>query len=149
MAKIQKAVTIILWSVLVCAMLGVVGFGMWGRSASRADLPILYEAAPFALVNQDNQPVTDRDLRGNVWVAAFIFTHCAGPCPMMSARMAQLQSAVPDKDVKLVSFTVDPDRDTPAVLKEYAQRFNADESRWYFLTGEKQAIFNFVYGMKL
>jgi cytochrome oxidase Cu insertion factor (SCO1/SenC/PrrC family) len=169
MGKGQKVITTVLWAALVCAMLGVVGFGMWDGRASRvtdpADaaavdvvldpstaagaLPVLYPAPQFSLTNQDNKPVASDDLRGHAWVAAFIFTHCAGPCPMMSAKMAELQKTVPDKNVKLVSFTVDPERDTPEVLKKYAATFNADSERWYFLTGEKSAIYAVADGMHL
>jgi len=152
----QKVLTTVLWALLVCAMLGVVGYGMWGeRSSTGAISPLhdgattLFPAPEFSLIDQNFQTITDQTLRGSPWIAAFIFTNCAGPCPMMSAKMAQLQESVPEKSVKLVSFTVDPERDTPEVLKKYAENFKADESRWHFLTGEKQAIFNVAAGMKV
>lgn len=155
MGKGQKIVTTVLWALLVCAMLGVVGYGMWGERPApsveviREPVDSYYPAPAFSLIDQNSQPVSDQSLRGNVWVAAFIFTQCAGPCPMMSSKMAQLQESIPDKSVKLVSFTVDPERDTPEVLKKYAANFKADESRWHFLTGEKQAMFDVAAGMKI
>lgn len=155
MGKGQKIVTTVLWALLVCAMLGVVGYGMWReRPASSVEVirePVAryFPAPAFALIDQNSQPISNESLRGNVWVAAFIFTQCAGPCPMMSSKMAELQGAVPDKSVKLVSFTVDPERDTPDVLKKYAETFNADESRWHFLTGETQAMYDVAAGMKM
>lgn len=165
MGKNQKIITTVLWTILVCAMLAIVAFGLWDmrptenpapaamrvsvEPLSGPDLPALFAAPSFSLIDQNAKPITDADLRGDVWVAAFIFTHCAGPCPMMSSKMAELQTAVPEPTVKLVSFTVDPDRDTPQVLKEYARKFDADESRWFFVTGEKSKVYEFVHGMHL
>lgn len=115
-------------------------------------LPTLFPTPAFALVDQSGKPVTHETLRGKPWIADFIFTHCAGPCPMMTAKMAQLQRDLPGDTVKLVSFSVDPERDRPAVLKTYADRFEADASRWHFLTtpgGEVQPIYDVAAGMKL
>lgn len=78
-------------------------------------------------------------MRGRVWVADFIFTRCIGPCPMLSANMQALQSQLP-KSVGLVSFTVDPDHDSPEVLNVYARKFSADPQRWFFVTGDKPAL---------
>ncbi|HEX9751407.1 MAG TPA: SCO family protein [candidate division Zixibacteria bacterium] len=91
----------------------------------------------FTLTTQHGTPLSRDDLRGNIWLADFIFTYCAGPCPLMTARMAELQKALADIDaLRLVSFSVDPDRDTPEVLKEYGDRYGADHDRWTFLTGD-------------
>jgi protein SCO1/2 len=68
---------------------------------------------------------------------------------MMTQKMSTLQSSIPDSRVQLVTFTVDPERDTPAVLKQYAKEHDADESRWHFLTGDKDAIFALARGMLL
>lgn len=77
---------------------------------------------------------------GRVWIADFIFTTCTGPCPRMSSQMRQVQKQLGDSGVKLVSFTVDPNRDTPEVLARYAQRYEAKEGVWYFLTGPKETL---------
>jgi protein SCO1 len=80
-------------------------------------------------------------LEGHVWVADFMFTTCPGPCPRMSSQMHQIQKATAKTpDVKLVSFTVDPAHDTPAVLAAYGKHFLADPGRWYFLTGLQQTL---------
>src|SRR5687768_15498573 len=148
MDRRQKIITTVLWSVLVIAMLGVVGTGLWAKF--RPDpLPVLYAGPAFSLTDQDAKAFGSENLRGKTWVAAFIFTHCPGVCPQMSMKMAALQQAVPDRDVHLVSFSVDPERDTPAVLKEYARSFDADPARWHFLTGEKAAVFDVAAGLKL
>ena len=148
MDRRQKIITTVLWSVLVIAMLGVVGTGLWAKF--RPDpLPVLYAAPSFSLTDQDARPFGSEDLRGKTWVAAFIFTHCPGVCPQMTMNMSALQQAVPDRDVHLVSFSVDPERDTPAVLKEYARSFDADPARWHFLTGDGAKVFDVAAGLKL
>ena len=74
-------------------------------------------------------------LNGHVWVANFMFTNCPGPCPRMSSQMHEVQTALAGQDVKLVSITVDPERDTPEKLAKYAAFYNATPGVWYFLTG--------------
>ena len=104
--------------------------------------PPSYGTVPdFALTDQVGRPVTRSTLAGSVWVADFIFTRCAGQCPLMSSRMAELQQAFADLPaVQLVSFTVDPEHDTSETLAAYARHYGASESRWRWLTGERDAI---------
>jgi len=98
----------------------------------------------FSLTERSGKPVTLRDLGGQIWIANFIYTACTETCPLQSAAMAKLQSHLSNRDtkekVKLVSISVDPERDTPALLSRYADRFGADPDRWLFLTGQKDAI---------
>jgi cytochrome oxidase Cu insertion factor (SCO1/SenC/PrrC family) len=107
-----------------------------------------YGAVPdFSLVERSGKSVTLSDLRGKVWIADFIYTACQDTCPMQSAAMTKLQEQWADKaNLKLVSFSVDPERDTPAVLARYAERFKADANRWLFLTGDKEQIAQLVQG---
>ncbi len=112
---------------------------------SRKISPRLEKYAPapeFQLTAQDGKTVTNADLKGKVWVANFIFTRCAGPCPVMTSRMAEINQALARKakDVELVSITVDPEYDTPQVLKEYGERAGADPAKWKFLTGPKDQV---------
>jgi cytochrome oxidase Cu insertion factor (SCO1/SenC/PrrC family) len=96
----------------------------------------------FSLVERSGRRVEASNLQGKVWIADFIYTHCTDTCPLQSAQMARLQKEYADvPDLRLVSITVDPARDTPQVLAWYAARFGADPARWLFLTGEKAAIF--------
>lgn len=89
------------------------------------------------------------DLRGRPWVAGFIFTRCGGPCPLLSANMARLQGRLPN-EFRLVSFTVDPDFDTPEVLARYAERHGAQAGRWFFVRLEPRPLFELVNaGFKL
>lgn len=94
------------------------------------DLPVLYAVPPFKLTSERGQEFSSESLKGQVWLADFIFTNCPGPCLRMSAQMKKFET-----QVRLVSFTVDPKRDTPAVLAAYARRYQADPTRWTFLTG--------------
>src|SRR5579871_377883 len=93
------------------------------RSSS---LPVLYDVPEFRLMAQDGQPFDSKVLNGKIWVADFIYTTCPGPCPRMTSQMHDVQSAILKMaDVRLVSFTVDPARDTPPVLAEYAKSHGA------------------------
>ena len=104
-------------------------------------LPVYGQIADFTLTNQNGTAVSLADLRGHVWVADIIFTRCAGPCPIMTRQMKQLQEALPPgSEAKLVTLTTDPEFDTPPVLKRYAERFGADLNRWMFLTGPNTEI---------
>lgn len=95
------------------------------------------KVAHFSFTNQDNQSFGLDDLEGEWWIADFIFTNCTTACLPMSANMAKLQEHVTEEDlaVQLVSFSVDPDFDSPEVLREYGEQYGADFSSWHFLTG--------------
>jgi protein SCO1/2 len=104
----------------------------------------------FQLTNQNGQPFGSTQLAGKIWIADFVYTTCPGPCPMISSRMSELQKPLEKTDVHLVSFSVDPEKDTPAVLRRYAERLQAEPGRWDFLTGPKSAIYNLSHdGFKL
>ncbi|MBI4571708.1 MAG: SCO family protein [candidate division NC10 bacterium] len=138
---------------LTVALAGVLGVavwtwqGAWRGQGSQDDRPLeglrIFGTVPdFSLIERSGRRITLAELRGRVWIANFIYTHCTDTCPLQSARMARLQADFsPELDVRLVSITVDPEQDTPAVLVEYANRFGADRDRWLFLTGEKKAIY--------
>ena len=108
-----------------------------------------YPVPDFSLIDQTGKTVTLRELNGKVWVADFIFTNCGGTCPMMTGKMRKLQQTLPP-EIRMVSFTVDPARDTPKVLAAYAEEHGANRDRWLFLTGEKQAMYDLcLKGFKL
>jgi len=110
--------------------------------ASQKNPPPLYgTVGDFTLTNQTGAATSLADLRGHIWIADIIFTHCAGPCPRMTRQMKELQDALSSgSGTKLVTLTTDPDNDTPAALAKYADRFGADTRRWLFLTGTKKEI---------
>ena len=107
----------------------------------------------FSLTERSGETITKDDLLGKVWIASFIFTNCAGPCPKVTATMARLQKELDladEPDLRLVTFSIDPKRDTPKVLREYAKHFQAHPQRWLFLTGDEKTIHNLsVNGFKL
>ena len=99
-----------------------------------------WQVQDFNFIDQEGRPLGLDDLRGSVWLADFIFTNCYTVCPPMTMNMKQLQQKLKESgaDVKIVSFTVDPERDTPEVLKKYGESYQADFSNWHFLTGYTQ-----------
>jgi len=97
----------------------------------------LWEVPAFTLVSQRGEPFGSADLRDHVWVADFFFTSCRGICPVLTRTMADLRQRLPE--ARLVSFSVDPEHDTPAVLAAYADSVAAD-SAWTFLTGPPDAV---------
>jgi protein SCO1/2 len=100
---------------------------------------------PFSLTERGGKTITNQDLKGKIWIADFIFTTCPGPCPLISANMAKLQTKLAgDNQVQLVSFTVDPQDDTPAVLSAYADRLGADPQHWWFLTGPEKPLYELI-----
>jgi cytochrome oxidase Cu insertion factor (SCO1/SenC/PrrC family) len=112
-----------------------------GVKQQNISLPIYGEIPAFNFPDHRGRNVNLETLRGKVWIAAFIFTRCGGPCPLVSGRMADIQNSLPDLEkVKLVSFTVDPDFDTEEVLSRYAEGFGAKDGVWFFLRGEKEKI---------
>ena len=99
----------------------------------------------FSLTERSGKTITLAGLRGNVWIADFIYTSCTDTCPLQSAEMEKLQEHWSSRgDLRLVSFSVDPERDTPQVLARYAEHFKADADRWLFLTGNKEQILRLV-----
>lgn len=101
---------------------------------------VLGEVGAFSLTECSGKTITREDLLGQPWVAGFIFTRCSGPCPKVTSTMKKLQERLKGSRVHIVTFSVDPEYDTPAVLKEYAQAAGADPKRWLFLTGEEKVI---------
>jgi protein SCO1 len=126
-------------SVLGLALAGpALGFG-----CKRAqELPALGSVGSFALTDQANRPVTEASLRGQVWAAAFFFTRCPTVCPRITRKMREVQQTAAKDGVKLqlVSFSVDPENDTPAVLEAYAKQYGADLASWRFLTGDLEVV---------
>ena len=112
------------------------------RGDHQQGLPLYGKVEDFKLTERSGETITNKALQGHLWIADFIFTRCAGICPMMSSRMRLLQEKLKDHpEIHFVSFSVDPEYDTPEVLAKYAKHFNADSKKWLFLTGDKDQIF--------
>lgn len=99
--------------------------------------PLNMKIEPFAFADQDGRPVSSDDLNGKVWIAHFIFTSCTTVCPTLTANMARLQKKIKESGVAvdIVTFSVDPEVDTPQALKTYLSKFGADFASWHGLTG--------------
>ena len=111
--------------------------------------PVLGPAPEYRMVDQGGRPFGSRELRGQVYVANFFFTSCASTCPALMSSMKTLQDrlrAAGERDIHLVSISVDPERDTPERLREYASRYGADPSRWSLLAGERDRLEEVVAG---
>jgi len=146
----------IAWKVtLILIPLVTLGLLLWLRNvevvALRQRTVSSYGTVPsFQLVNQNGQAFGSARLAGKIWIADFIYTTCPGPCPMISSRMSELQKPLEKTDVHLVSFSVDPEKDTPEVLRGYAEKLQAEPARWDFLTGPKSTIYKLSHdGFKL
>ena len=120
--------------------------GLMGWDAKPLEGLQRYGSVPeFSLVERSGKATTLADLRGSIWIADFIYTTCQDTCPIQTAEMAQLQEQWKDRaELKLVSFSVDPEKDTTAVLSRYADRYKADAQRWLFLTGAKEEMSRLV-----
>jgi protein SCO1/2 len=107
---------------------------------SNRPLPSYGTLPKFELVNQDATPFGSEQLIGKIWIADFIFTTCPGPCPIISTRMSELQKPLAKTGVHLVSVTVDPEKDTPELLRAYADKLRKEPFPWDFLTGPLDTI---------
>src|SRR5580700_7775159 len=135
----------------LCAIL-LVASGAWVFSRPRpVDLPEYFSAPDFTLTSQNGEPFDSSQLKGKVWVAAFVYSTCKSSCPMLGAQMRRLYAAMPDgKAFALVSISVDPIKDTPEVLARYASDLGVSDSRWVFLTGKIAYIHDIInQGFKL
>lgn len=141
----NKRVTLtVVWGLAVLGMLCIVGTGVLAHrqfSNPGPQLEILYDAPPFDLIDQNGERATEEVVKGKVYVAMVFFAACPGVCPAMNQKLVELQKVVPDPDVRIISISLDPKNDKPELLSAYATGMGADQSRWYFLTGEKETIF--------
>jgi protein SCO1/2 len=137
----------VIWAALGLVILFIAAVVVMSRfkfeppDGSKAGLDDFGTVPNVVLTERSGQSLALDDLHGSAWIADFIFTYCTGPCPLMTARMAELQKEFHDiEGLKFVSFSVDPDRDTPERLREYATIYNADSQRWLFLVAPKDTM---------
>ena len=146
----------LLWGVLALVIVGILGANLWSvvhqesgtvseSSAVLSELAADQQLPDFSLTDQRGAPFALSDLQDKVWVADFIFTSCGTICPPMTIEMARLQDEFAAEDLHFVSFSVDPERDTPEVLFRYADYYGADGDHWSFLTGQKEAIYQLAH----
>ncbi len=143
----------LLWALCVIGLAGIIvsalwnGLGVGSRHSARPEKALEglgdFGIVPdFSLVERSGNSLNLSDLLGKAWVVNFIYTSCPDTCPLQSAEMAKLQGELDhEANFRLLSITVDPERDTPQILSRYAERFRADPNRWLFLTGKKAEIY--------
>ena len=132
-----------IFSLFAMAGLGAISPLFWsGPSPGEVtQLPFIGAAPEFTLTDSSNSEFASTALKDHVWVLNFFFTSCQGPCPKMTANMAFLEEKLKDESrANFVSLSIDPERDTPAALLEYAKSVGADLNRWHFLTGNIEKI---------
>ena len=126
---------------VIVALIAVSFARQESRRPAGPALPIIGGVHEFQLTNQLGAAVTLADLHGKVWIANVIFTRCPGPCLTMSRQLAGLAGRLPGGDeTHIVTLTIDPEFDTPAVLARYAGKLGGDTSRWWFLTGAPREL---------
>ena len=125
-------------------LIGITIISYWyylTRIEKKPSLPDLGTIPDFSFTADDKRSFSRHDLLETITIADFIFTQCAGACPIMSTKMSELQKEFMfEPRLQLVSFTVDPETDTPEVLSEYAGKYGAVKGKWRFLTGKKNDI---------
>lgn len=143
-----KIALVWLVALLICA---VIAFGSYvlfkGLQGGGAVKPVgIYPRAPeFELTDSNGQPFNSKQLAGKVWVVDFVFTRCPGQCLTMSKHFAGLQKILPKRDdVAMVSISIDPKNDTPEMLRNYADGYEAEAGRWFFLTGDEEKIHTLI-----
>jgi protein SCO1/2 len=127
---------------LALALLTVPSF-VKAHEAGGKPLPVIGPAPNFTLTSQDNKPVSLADFRGKIVALTFIYTGCPDICPLLTQKMVDVQDELGEKfgaKIAFVSISFDPERDTPEVLKDYAQFWGAKPEGWSFLTGSPEAV---------
>jgi protein SCO1/2 len=144
-------------------LISLTGFTVWNYiEKSNRDLPFFVNGKPenslsdaqkdniipvpsFSFINQNFKPISQQFIKDKIWVADFFFTRCTTICPKMSNHLEKVQKEFASRsDFKLISFTCDPERDTPEKLIDYAAEYHADSSQWQFATGTKQSLYHFA-----
>ena len=131
-------------------LLILISSGIWtwiwlksNQSGNGKSLPAYATLSDFSLVDQNNDPISLKTFNGKIWIADFIFNRSYVTCTILSSHMQRMQGMLSHSpEVVLVSFSVDPEYDTPEVLAKYASTFGAEKDKWFFLTGDREVIFD-------
>jgi len=137
----SKKIVIIISVIFTLALFTLYTMYSFRQSIKVKPLPVYGQVYDFELVDERGQPFSLKNLTGRVWIANFFFTTCSDICPVMSKNMAALHRSFElVDDVTLVSITVNPEFDSPEILQKYADKYNANTSKWRFLTGSRATI---------
>jgi len=132
---------IVFFVVLAFVFYGIVSWFIPGYNDRK--LEPISKVAPFRFTNQNGQDFTNKEVEGKVYVAEFFFTTCPGICPMMNDNMKQVYERFRNEpDFRILSYTCDPQTDSAAQLKRYADSMQIDTQKWVFLTGRKDSLYN-------
>lgn len=133
------------WVYAIFSVLLLAGFYLglfWGNDLWKKKLPVLNDVKPYAFATQTGDTLTETDVAGKVQVVEFFFTTCKGICPKMNTNMKQIAVRYADEpNLIILSHTVDPDTDSVAKLKAYADSLGAKRDQWIFLTGTKEKLY--------
>ena len=143
--KNKKALFLLGFFILLSAVF--MGYFYKVSHEQKVVLPVLgnpgHHVEPFSFVNQEGKTITDKDMQGKVYVVEYFFTTCKGICPKLNENMTHVAQAYKgNKDVMILSHTVDPLKDTVAAMKAYSLKFEADPAQWMFLTGDKKKLYD-------
>lgn len=116
------------------------GFFFLNQSKRKSALPLSMPTPQFQLTDQEGRPFTQEEFQNKVTLINFIFTNCPTVCPLLTQKMKKISQKIPDDQVRFLTISVDPENDTPAVMKRYGNKFKVDWSRWTFLTGPLDEI---------
>ena len=117
----------------------------YGENYEQSNKELDFKVPSYNFINQDSLPISNSFTDGKIWVAHYFFTTCPTICPVMISGINDVQDAYRDNEqLKIVSFTVNPEVDTPKVLKEYAKLQNANTQQWQFVTGDKKKLYRFA-----
>jgi protein SCO1/2 len=143
----NKKTTIFLTSFFILLSAAFMTYYFKELRAQEKPLPVLgnpgHRVSSFSFVNQEGDTVTEKDMAGKIYVVEYFFTTCKGICPKMNEHMTEVAKAFRgNRDVMILSHTVDPKKDTVEALKAYSLRFEADPAQWQFLTGDKKELYD-------
>jgi protein SCO1/2 len=116
---------------------------LWPQSVDEKGDTVFQTIPPFSFVDQNGNTVSDKDLEGKIFIASFFFASCQGPCPKITTQLARVQERYKAvRDLRILSFTVDPERDSVNALGEYGRKFMVNPRKWSLLTGDKKEIYD-------
>ena len=155
MLKKKNYITFIFFAVIVIVPIVLLGMAKWYQHAS--ELPYYgvnnaieksaphYAVPDFQFINQNGQVVSPSFVKNKIWIANYFFTSCPSTCPIMMSNLLKVQAAfAKDSSVRILSFTVDPERDSAARLDKYAQTHFINTTQWQLATGTKKDLYHFA-----
>ena len=128
---------IIIPVVIIALLFLGIGFGM---SYFKNNLFTVMKVPDFELTNQNNKKITNKDMLGKVYLVEFFFSTCPTICPVMNTNMRAIEDEINDPNFGIISISIDPQNDTPEILKQHAQRIGVKSPNWHFLTGNRAYI---------